>query len=83
MDKHYLTPLFTPQSIVVFAGEHDDPSSQTPQAAMLHETLRAQEFKGTLQFLSTKASGTLADLAQSKADLAIIAQPPRWNWWRG
>ena len=76
MDKHYLTPLFTPQSIVVFAGEHDDPSSQTPQAAMLHETLRAQEFKGTLQFLSTKASGTLADLAQSKADLAIIAQPP-------
>ena len=76
MDQHYLTKLFTPQSIVVFAGEHDDPSTQTPQAAMLHETLRAQQFKGTIQFLSTRASGTLADLAQIKADLAIIAQPP-------
>ncbi|MDD2711460.1 MAG: bifunctional acetate--CoA ligase family protein/GNAT family N-acetyltransferase [Simplicispira sp.] len=76
MDKHYLTPLFTPESIVVFAGESDDPSTQTPQARMLHEALRAQHYSGTLQFLSTKASGTLADLAQTRADLAIIAQPP-------
>ena len=76
MDKHYLTPLFTPESIVVFAGESDDPSTQTPQARMLHEALRAQKYTGTLQFLSTKASGTLADLAQTRADLAIIAQPP-------
>ena len=33
MDKHYLTPLLAPGSVVVFAGQADDPGSQTPQAA--------------------------------------------------
>jgi len=39
--------------------------------------LRAQRFSGTLQFLDIGASGTLADLAQARADLAIIALPPQ------
>lgn len=76
MDKHYLTPLFSPQSIVVFAGQHDAPETQTPQARMLCEGLKAQRYSGTLQFLSTESIGTLAELAQTKADLAIIALPP-------
>ncbi|MEI8157584.1 MAG: bifunctional acetate--CoA ligase family protein/GNAT family N-acetyltransferase [Burkholderiales bacterium] len=73
MDKHYLTPLFTPESIVVFAGRLDEPDTQTAQAVALIEALRAQRFSGTLQFLDIQTSGTLADLAQIKADLAIIA----------
>ncbi|CAN5343842.1 GNAT family N-acetyltransferase [soil metagenome] len=66
MDKHYLTPLFAPQSIVVFAGQADDPDSLTSRAKILHQALRAQKF-----------TGTLAELAQTGADLAIIALPPQ------
>ena len=75
MDKHYLTPLFSPESIVVFAGQADDPASQTSHAKALHAALRAQRYHGTLQFLDIQTSGTLADLAQARADLAIIALP--------
>ena len=77
MDKHYLTPLFAPQSIVVFAGQADAPATQTTQARALHEALVAQHYSGTLQFLDIHTSGTLADLAQARADLAIIALPPQ------
>ncbi len=77
MDKHYLTPLFAPESIVVFAGQADDPDSLTPRARVLHQALRAQKYTGTLQFLDIHTSGTLADLAQTGADLAIIALPPQ------
>ena len=76
MDKHYLTPLFSPNSVVVFAGSLDAPNTQTAQAVALTEALRAQRFLGTLQFLDVQTSGTLADLAQARADLAIIALPP-------
>ena len=51
MDKHYLTPLFAPQSIVVFAGQADDPDRLTSRARVLHQALRAQKYTGTLQFL--------------------------------
>ena len=77
MDKHYLTPLFAPESVVVFAGNAADPDSQTPRARVLHEALRAQRYTGTLRFLDLHTSGTLADLAQTAADLAIIALPPQ------
>jgi acetyltransferase len=77
MDKHYLTPLFSPESIVVFAGQADDPATQTTQAKALHQALRAQRYTGTLVFLDIHTSGTLADLAQARADLAIIALPPQ------
>jgi len=76
MDKHFLTPLFSPRSIAVLAGKSDDPSSQTPQAQALHRALVAQRFSGTLVFLDIHYSGTLADLAHTQADLAIIAVPP-------
>jgi acetyltransferase len=77
MDKHYLTSLLAPQSIAVFAGRSDDPASQTAHASVLHAALRAQRYAGTLHFLDIHTSGTLADLAQSRADLAIIALPPQ------
>ena len=76
MDKHFLTPLFSPRSIAVLAGKPDDPASQTAQAQALHGALVAQRFAGTLTFLDMHYSGTLADLAHTQADLAIIAVPP-------
>jgi acetyltransferase len=76
MDKHFLTPLFSPRSIAVLAGKPDDPASQTGQAQALHGALVAQRFAGTLTFLDMHYSGTLADLAHTQADLAIIAVPP-------
>lgn len=71
MDAHYLTPLFAPTSVVVFAEE--GAGSATSRA--LHDALRAQRFTGTLQYVGTNTTGTLADLAKSRADLAIIALP--------
>ena len=77
MDDHYLHTLFCPQRIAVFAGRADDPASQTRQARVLREALRAQRFAGTLQFLDFHGtSGTLAQFAQARADLAILALPP-------
>lgn len=75
MDKHYLAPLFSPQSIVVFAGDDGDPDSRTPQARFLVDQLRNGGFSGSVRWLNIGLSGTLADLVQSKSDLAIIALP--------
>jgi len=77
MDKHYLSPLLTPASIVVFAGRPDEVDALPPQAAALLAALKAQRYSGTLTFLDIHTSGTLADLAQSRADLALIALPPQ------
>ena len=77
MDKHYLTPLFAPESIVVFAGRHDDDLGRTTLGKALSKALRAQRYSGTLKFVDINTSGTLADLAQTHADLAIIALPPQ------
>ena len=74
MEKHYLSPLFSPQSVIVFAGPTDTPEAMTPLARTLVASLKSQEFSGTLRFLDIRSSGTLADLAQARADLAIIKE---------
>ncbi len=76
MDKHYLAPLFTPGSVVVFAGRTDAVENQSPHARMLRQALEADRFTGTLHFVDIHTSGTLKDLAQTRADLAIIALAP-------
>ncbi|AWI52454.1 GNAT family N-acetyltransferase [Aquabacterium olei] len=76
MDQHYLTPLFAPRSIVVFAGQAGEPEALSSHARALLAALKAQRYQGSLQFVDTQTSGTLADLAQVKADLALIALPP-------
>lgn len=76
MDKHCLTPLFAPASIVVFVGRHDDDRGRASLDRTVGDALRASHYAGTLQFIDIHASGTLADLAQTHADLAIIALPP-------
>ena len=75
MDKHYLTPLFSPETVAVFAGRQDDDTHLTSHAKALHEALRAQRYTGRLVFVDLHTTGTLADLAQTRADLAIIALP--------
>ena len=76
MDKHYLTPLFQPEAIAVFVGKNDDPEHQIPQARALVESITAQRYSGKLIFIDPHTTGTLADLAQTRADLAIIVLPP-------
>ncbi len=79
MDKHYLNPLFCPDSIVVFAGDPALPAdhdTRTAQARALLKGLAEGTFKGALTYLDIAMTGTLADLAASRADLAIIALPP-------
>jgi acetyltransferase len=76
MDKHYLAPLFDPESVVVFSGRADDPAGRSALGQAMSEALRAQRYAGSLQFVDVGTSGTLADLAQARADLAIIALPP-------
>ena len=65
MDKHYLTPLFQPESIAIFANR-EDASVQTAHARHLVEALTAQRFKGHFVFIDIHTTGTLADLAQKK-----------------
>ncbi len=78
MDRHFLTPLFNPRSLVVFAG---DPDAEAPtrearalRAALL-EGPAEQRFSGPITWLDITTTGTLAELASSRADLAIIALP--------
>jgi acetyltransferase len=75
MDKHYLQPLLEPEAIVVFAARLGDPKQQTAQGRALTAAIRAQRFSGTLRFLEIGTTGTLAELSQTRADLAIIALP--------
>lgn len=76
MDKHYLTPLFSPASIVAFVGPADDAGRQTPRARALRAALEASPGPHPPQYLHIDTSGTLAELAQARADLAVIALPP-------
>jgi len=75
VDRHFLNPLFSPKSIVVFAGNPDKPEAPTPMAATVRRELRESGYAGQLTWLDIEMSGTLADLAQSRADLAVIALP--------
>ncbi len=75
MDKHYLTPLFAPTSVLVFADNPTDGNTPVAQPQALHQALTSQRFNGELTFLGTQTTGTLAELADTRADLAIISLP--------
>ncbi len=74
VDRHFLTPLFNPRSIIAFAGDPDAPAP-TREAAALRTALAEGGFAGPVTWLDIHTTGTLADLAQSRADLAVIALP--------
>jgi len=75
MDKHYLTPLFSPKSIVVFAGNPDTPDAQNAFGRTITAMLKEDGYAGSVTYLDIAMKGTLADLAHARADLAIIALP--------
>ena len=80
MERHFLTPLFDPRSIIVFAGDPDAPAP-TSGALALRRSLQpalagdAAGFAGPVTWLDVATTGTLGDLANSRADLALIALP--------
>jgi len=86
VDRHFLTPLFNPRSVVVFAGD-PDAEAPTREARVLRTALSesgtagndagagARAYAGELTWLDIQTTGTLADLASSRADLALIALP--------
>jgi acetyltransferase len=78
VDRHFLTSLFQPRSIVAFAGlgEGGEAAVQNRSAALLRRALSEGGFSGNVSWLDVGMTGTLGDLAQSRADLAIIALPP-------
>jgi len=75
MDSHYLSPLFSPRSIIVFAGKDEQPDRQSGFGRLIRAQLAQGGFDGPVTSLDVGMSGTLADLAQSRADLALIALP--------
>ncbi len=75
MDRHYLHSLFNPRAIVVFAGD-PDAAAPTPEAAALRTALAEGGYKGVVTWLDIAMTGTLSDLAHSRADLALIALAP-------
>ncbi|MEJ8847893.1 GNAT family N-acetyltransferase [Variovorax rhizosphaerae] len=75
MQKHYLTPLFAPESIVVFAGAIRQAEDDHWHSTAIRRALQAGGFEGSLEYLDVHTSGTLGDLVQARADLAIIALP--------
>ncbi|MFZ2986365.1 GNAT family N-acetyltransferase [Ideonella sp.] len=75
MDQHFLTPLFSPRSIIVFAGDPEQAASASPMARALIQGLTADGYQGTVRWLDIAMTGTLSDLAHTRADLAIIALP--------
>ncbi|MRV72834.1 GNAT family N-acetyltransferase [Duganella sp. FT92W] len=75
MQAHYLTPLFSPASMVVFCGKEDQPESQSSYGRGIRAQLEQGGFSGPVTYLDVCMSGTLSDLAHSRADLAVIALP--------
>jgi len=74
LDRHSLTALFNPRSVIVFAG---DPAADAPtrEARALRQALADGGYAGPVTWLDIAMTGTLGDLAQSRADLAVIALP--------
>jgi acetyltransferase len=75
VDRHFLNPLFVPRSIVVFAGDPEVEPAPTPLAATLRRHLGEGGFGGPVTWLDVAMTGTLSELAHSRADLALVALP--------
>jgi acetyltransferase len=70
MDAHPLKPLLAPRSLIVLT---DPPGQRSSEAERLLETLKAQRFHGEFAVADVQRSGTLAELAATRADLAVLA----------
>lgn len=76
MDKHYLTPLLSPQSVVAFLPPASAPEAPA-HALALREALATHGYKGRLVIVEMDGDGAAAVPAQAEpTDLALIALPP-------
>ncbi|HVL77414.1 MAG TPA: bifunctional acetate--CoA ligase family protein/GNAT family N-acetyltransferase [Noviherbaspirillum sp.] len=75
MENHYLTPLFAPRSIAVFAGDPNQSGNHPAHGRQIIAQLSDGGYGGPVTFLDIGMRGTLSDLAHSRADLGIIALP--------
>jgi hypothetical protein len=50
VDRHYLTPLFDPRSIVVFAGDPDAEAAH-PRSGTLRKAMADGQYKGVVTWL--------------------------------
>ncbi|TCS39265.1 acetyltransferase [Paucimonas lemoignei] len=76
MEKHYLTPLFSPRSIVVLARKPDMPDAADAFGQIAVRHIRESGYAGRLEFLDTGVEGALASLTHTSPDLALISLPP-------
>ena len=51
MERHLLSSLFAPRSIVVFAGDPEAAEAPTPMAATLRQALKEGGYTGQLTWL--------------------------------
>jgi len=77
MEKHYLTPLFSPRSIVVLAHQPALPDVDDTCGLLALKNIRASGYAGRLEFLDPGSEGALAGLAQSAPDLVLLALPEK------
>jgi acetyltransferase len=73
VDRHFLNPLFEPRSLALLAGDED---SAWPPARLLRRAIADSGCTLPMQWLDTRTTGTLGELASTRADLAVIALPP-------
>ena len=75
MDKHYLSSLFSPESVALFTKTGEaSPSSE--QLSVKHWLTR-QTSQTPWQEVDMNAVGSLAELAHQKSDLALIDLPAK------
>ena len=75
MDKHYLTPLFAPQSLTVFTHKRLTDGETDARLQHLLQSLNEQTFSGELHMVDMESTSNLTDLAHTRCDLAVIALP--------
>ncbi len=78
MEKHYLTPLFSPRSIAVLTrapdpAQPEDAAGAYGSLALRH--LRACSYTGRIDYFDTGSGDMRAAMAAAAPDLALIALP--------
>ncbi len=76
MDKHYLTSLFSPQSIAFFTKTADLTDENATELLTVRHWLSQQASHAKWHEVDMNSVGSLSDWAHQQADLALIDLPP-------
>ena len=80
VDRHFLTPLFNPRSLIVFAG-NPDAEPPTREARALREALGGADgprFAGPVSWLDIAMTGTLAERGPPSSVISPKYSPGPW-----